>query len=61
MGSRGSVIPFFQEIAAQGNPLPITDLRMTRFWIGIESAVKFVIDSLEMMSAVSYMSQEFLV
>ena len=50
MGSRGSVIPFFQDIAAQGNPLPITDLRMTRFWISIESAVKFVIDSLEMMS-----------
>jgi UDP-N-acetylglucosamine 4,6-dehydratase len=49
MGSRGSVIPFFQEIAAQGKPLPITDLRMTRFWISIESAVKFVIDSLEMM------------
>ena len=50
MGSRGSVIPFFQEIAAQGKPLPITDLRMTRFWISIESAVKFVIESLEMMS-----------
>lgn len=50
MGSRGSVIPFFREIAAQGKPLPITDLRMTRFWISIESAVKFVIDSLEMMS-----------
>ena len=50
MGSRGSVIPFFQEIAAQGKPLPITDLRMTRFWISIESAVKFVIDSLDMMS-----------
>jgi len=50
MGSRGSVIPFFQEIAAQGNPLPITDLRMTRFWISIESAVRFVIDSLEMMT-----------
>ena len=50
MGSRGSVIPFFQEIAAQGKPLPITDLRMTRFWISIESAVKFVIDSLEMMT-----------
>lgn len=49
MGSRGSVIPYFQEIAAQGKPLPITDLRMTRFWISIESAVKFVIDSLEMM------------
>lgn len=50
MGSRGSVIPFFQEIAAQGKPLPITDLRMTRFWISIDSAVKFVIDSLEMMT-----------
>jgi UDP-N-acetylglucosamine 4,6-dehydratase len=50
MGSRGSVIPFFQEIAAQGKPLPITDLRMTRFWISIEAAVKFVIDSLEMMN-----------
>ena len=50
MGSRGSVIPFFQEIAAKGKPLPITDLRMTRFWISIESAVKFVIDSLEMMT-----------
>ena len=50
MGSRGSVIPFFREIAAKGKPLPITDLRMTRFWISIESAVKFVIDSLEMMT-----------
>ena len=50
MGSRGSVIPFFQDLAAQGKPLPITDLRMTRFWISIESAVRFVIDSLEMMT-----------
>ena len=50
MGSRGSVIPFFQDLASQGKPLPITDLRMTRFWISIESAVKFVIDSLEMMT-----------
>jgi UDP-N-acetylglucosamine 4,6-dehydratase len=50
MGSRGSVIPFFREIAAQGKPIPITDLRMTRFWISIESAVKFVMDSLEMMT-----------
>ena len=50
MGSRGSVIPFFREIAAQGKPLPITDLRMTRFWISIENAVKFVIESLEMMT-----------
>ena len=50
MGSRGSVIPYFREIAAQGKPLPVTDLRMTRFWISIDSAVKFVIDSLEMMT-----------
>lgn len=50
MGSRGSVIPFFRDIAALGKPLPITDLRMTRFWISIELAVKFVIDSLEMMT-----------
>lgn len=50
MGSRGSVIPFFKEIAAQGKPLPITDLRMTRFWISIESAVKFVMDSLDIMT-----------
>lgn len=50
MGSRGSVIPFFKNLAHQGKPLPITDLRMTRFWISIEDAVKFVVDSLEMMS-----------
>lgn len=49
MGSRGSVIPFFKNLAEQGRPLPITDLRMTRFWISIKDAVKFVVDSLEMM------------
>jgi len=49
MGSRGSVIPLFKELASQGKSLPITDLRMTRFWISIEKAVEFVIESLEMM------------
>lgn len=49
MGSRGSVIPFWKNLAEKGLPLPITDLRMTRFWISIEQAVKFVIDSLEIM------------
>lgn len=49
MGSRGSVIPYFKEIAELGNPLPITDMRMTRFLISIQQAVKFVIESLEMM------------
>ena len=49
MGSRGSVIPFWKSLADAGQPLPITDLRMTRFWISIEQAVKFVMDSLEIM------------
>lgn len=49
MGSRGSVIPFFQNLAVEGKPLSITDLRMTRFWISIENAVKFVLDSFEIM------------
>jgi UDP-N-acetylglucosamine 4,6-dehydratase len=50
MGSRGSVIPLFKDLAQQGKPLPVTDLRMTRFWISVEDAVKFVLDSLEMMT-----------
>lgn len=50
MGSRGSVIPLWKKLADEGQPLPITDLRMTRFWISIEQAVRFVLDSLEMMS-----------
>jgi UDP-N-acetylglucosamine 4,6-dehydratase len=50
MGSRGSVIPFFRELATKGEPLPLTDLRMTRFWINIDAAVKFVLSSLEIMN-----------
>ena len=50
MGSRGSVIPFFKHLAEQGKPLPITDLRMTRFWISLHQAVQFVLDSLEIMT-----------
>ena len=50
MGSRGSVIPYFQEIAKSGQPLPITDLRMTRFWISLQQAVQFVMDSFLEMS-----------
>ena len=49
MGSRGSVIPFFQELAKKGEPLPLTDLRMTRFWISIKEAVEFVMGSFELM------------
>lgn len=50
MGSRGSVIPFFRNLAASGQPLPITDARMTRFWITLPQAVDFVIDSFSDMS-----------
>jgi UDP-N-acetylglucosamine 4,6-dehydratase len=44
-GSRGSVIPFFLEKRKTGT-LPITDARMTRFWITLEQAVDFVLDNL---------------
>ena len=47
-GSRGSVIPFFQSIIEQGGTeLPITDYRMTRFWISLEQGVELVIKALE--------------
>jgi UDP-N-acetylglucosamine 4,6-dehydratase len=49
MGSRGSVVPFFQRLIDEGRPLPITDPRMTRFWITLDQAVKFVVDSFERM------------
>jgi len=49
MGSRGSVVPFFKQLAAEGKPLPITDSRMTRFWITLPAAVQFVVDSFDQM------------
>lgn len=42
MGSRGSVIPFFQSLAKTGE-LPITDERMTRFWITLDQAIQLVV------------------
>ena len=50
MGSRGSVVPYFRKLVAAGEPLPITDERMTRFWITIEQAVQFVVDSFDAMN-----------
>ena len=47
-GSRGSVIPFFMK-AREAGVLPITDPRMTRFWITLEQGVQFVIDGLQSM------------
>ncbi|MFH0068461.1 UDP-N-acetylglucosamine 4,6-dehydratase (inverting) [Peribacillus sp. NPDC056705] len=45
VGSRGSVVPFFKKVKATGT-LPITDERMTRFWITLDQGVQFVIDNL---------------
>ena len=42
IGSRGSIIPFFKQIAEQGKPLPITDTRMTRFMISLDQGVHLV-------------------
>ncbi|ARJ56243.1 UDP-N-acetylglucosamine 4,6-dehydratase (inverting) [Campylobacter cuniculorum] len=50
IGSRGSVIPLFKKLIAEGvRELPITDERMTRFWISLEDGVKFVLSSFEKM------------
>ncbi len=46
--SRGSVVPYFQKLLAEGAAkLPITDVRMTRFWITLQAGVDFVLASLE--------------
>ncbi len=49
-GSRGSIVPKWQEMASRGEPLPITDHRMTRFWITLPQAVEFVLDSFDLMT-----------
>jgi UDP-N-acetylglucosamine 4,6-dehydratase len=50
MGSRGSVAPFFKRLIDQGaTKLPITDVRMTRFWITLDQGVDFVLSSLVLM------------
>jgi UDP-N-acetylglucosamine 4,6-dehydratase len=44
VGSRGSVVPLFRTLAAKG-VIPITDDRMTRFWITLDQGVRFVINA----------------
>ncbi len=47
VGSRGSVVPYFQKLIAEGaESLPITDERMTRFWITLQQGVDFVLSAL---------------
>lgn len=51
IGSRGSVVPLFEDMVRRGaKALPITDPRMTRFWITLEQGVSFVLSSLELMA-----------
>jgi UDP-N-acetylglucosamine 4,6-dehydratase/5-epimerase len=48
IGSRGSVVPLFRRLAATG-VVPITDKRMTRFWITLDHGVQFVLKSMARM------------
>lgn len=50
VGSRGSVVPFFNKLIAEGaTELPITDERMTRFWITLQQGVDFVLKNFQRM------------
>ena len=50
VGSRGSVVPYFQRlIADNASELPVTDPRMTRFWITLQQGVDFVLSCFSMM------------
>jgi UDP-N-acetylglucosamine 4,6-dehydratase len=50
VGSRGSVVPFFRKLISDGaKSLPITDQRMTRFWITLDHGVDFVLKNFERM------------
>ena len=50
VGSRGSVVPFFSKLIAEGaKDLPITDVRMTRFWITLQHGVDFVLKGFQRM------------
>ncbi len=50
LGSRGSVIPYFQKLISQGvSELPITEPNMTRFWITLQEGVDFVLKNLKRM------------
>ncbi len=49
IGSRGSVLPYFEQLHKNGEELPITDSRMTRFWIDIDDAAKATLMALRNM------------
>ncbi|MEM0172597.1 MAG: polysaccharide biosynthesis protein [Thermoplasmatales archaeon] len=47
VGSRGSVIPYWYKLAKEGKDLPLTDERMTRFWITLKEAIELIFFSLK--------------
>jgi len=50
VGSRGSVVPFFEKLLSEGKTtLPVTDARMTRFWISLQQGVDFVLKNFQRM------------
>ena len=51
IGSRGSVVDIFKKIISDGkkNYLPVTDKRMTRFWMTLQQSVDFVINCIDLM------------
>lgn len=50
VGSRGSVVPFFKKLAKEKAPfIPVTDRRMTRFWLSLGHGVRFVLKSFQRM------------
>jgi len=50
IGSRGSVVPYFKALASSGvDFMPITDFRMTRFWLTLQEGVNFVLDNFHRM------------
>lgn len=54
MGSRGSVLPLFERCAKNKLPFPITDEKMTRFWVKMEEAVKLVLMAVESKEGYTY-------
>jgi UDP-N-acetylglucosamine 4,6-dehydratase len=51
IGSKGSVVPFFLKLIKEKKTIPLTDKKMTRFWISYDQAVKFIINSMQKANA----------
>ena len=49
VASRGTIVPIWRELIRQGKPIPITNVKATRFWMGMKEANKFVAECIELM------------